>query len=249
MDIHKLRSFIKKIISDPKRPIIAKLSKIMLVSFVVGLIGSVVCAAAGAEMLAAVFAMQIFAVFGTCFFIGSFGSGIENRIRAFSVPFLLALFGYAVMIGFVMLFFSCIGVITGEEYQSIKGAIVTAALFIGGVCQILPTVYYRIMLKKRCTEPVKATCEQHGRMKLGELSERPVYGTAPVWHYSYGGQEYHSVDNVHIKKGSMPSVGETCDILIDPNRPGMLLSDFCRISFGRNAIFGLVMIALAVYFI
>lgn len=110
-------------------------------------------------------------------------------------------------------------VIMEEQYQLIKGVLVRGTFIIGGLMQIVPTAYYRLMLRIRCTEPVSAVCMEHKLVKTSEVNGKPVYGTSLIWQYYFDGGEYIAEDNSYIRKGELPEVGATADILSPPTSP------------------------------
>lgn len=219
----------------------------MLISLGAGMLGAVIATILGAEMLAGVFAMQVFAVFGLGFFIGSFGKNIGSRIKGFAFPLFMAVGACAVIAGCGAYLLVRGEVISESVYQSVKGVLASGAFFIGGVLQVLPTVYYRILLKAKCTEPVSACCEELVTVKLGEVNDRPVYGSAPLWQYYYDGAEYNVIDNVYRTKGEMPTVGAMDEVLIDPNKPERLFSRYCVPRFGLKPIFAAILIAVGIW--
>lgn len=219
----------------------------MLISFGAGVLGAVIASIFGAEMLAGAFAVQVFAVFGLGFFIGCFEKNIGSRINGFAFPLFMAVGACAFLAGCGAYLLVRGEVISESLYRSVKGALAGSAFIIGGVLQVLPTAYYRILLKVKCTEPVSACCLELVTVKLGEINDRPVYGSAPIWQYYYDGAEYTITDNVYKSKGEMPTVGEMDEILIDPDKPERLLSRYCIPRFGFKPIFAALLITVGIW--
>ena len=135
-------------------------------------------------------------------------------------------------------------ILTAVQYRHIKRFLVDGAMVAIGLFQIVPTIYYRIKLKRRCTESVTATCEELKTIILYEKNDRPV----PVWRYSFNCEEHTVEDNVY-SKGTLHETGDTEEILIDPDEPDCMLSRYGLPHLGARLIAGIIIIAIAIYFI
>ena len=230
-------------------PVSRVMTAIMLTSFVGGIVGAIAASVCGAEMLAGAFAIQVFAVFGFGFFVDSLNRNISRKILAFSFPLFMAVGAAALLVGFGAYRLLWHEVIMEEQYQLIKGVLVKGTFIIGGLMQIVPTAYYRLILRIRCTEPVSAVCMEHNLVKTSEVNGKPVYGTSLIWQYYFDGGEYIAEDNSYIRKGELPEVGATADILIDPDKPERMLSQYCRLKYGFKLFLGIALIAVGLFVI
>ena len=172
-----------------------------------------------------------------------------QKIKGFAFPLFMAVGASGILLGFGALLLVRREVITEEQYQFIKGVLAKAIFIIGGLLQIVPTVYYRISLKKHCTEPVSAVCAELMTVKLGEVNDDPVYGRVPIWQYYYNGEEHTVEDNIYKTKGELPEVGCTDEILIDPNKPEHILTRYCIPKYGIKPIIAAALIAFAIFVI
>lgn len=220
---------------------------IMLVSFAIGVIGGVTASFFGAAMLAGALAIQVFAVFGFCFFIGSMNGDIRTKQTAFSFPLFMGIAAAGILIGFAALWIRKHDVITEEQYLLIKSVLSRAIFITGGLLQIIPTLYYRIMLKRRCIEPVSAVCYGHRVLRIRN-DDTSYYIAAPIWRFYYGGEELEAVDNIYLDLKKLPEKDEECELLVDPENPERVISRLGLPRFGAKLIIGLILIALSFVF-
>ena len=220
---------------------------LMLISFGIGIIGGVTASILGATTVATVLAIQVFAVFGFCFFIGAMKSDIRTKISGFSFPLFMGIAAACLLIGFVALRIRKHDVITEEQYLLVKTILSKSIFIIGGFLQIVPTLYYRIMLKKRCIEPVSAVCDGHRLLQV-RTEDSSYYIAAPIWKFYYGGEELEAVDNIYMDPKKLPKKDEECELLVDPDKPERLISRLGLPRFGAKLIIGLILLALSFVF-
>ena len=220
----------------------------MLISLAVGMIGGIAAAVLGAEAVAGFFAVQTFAVFGFGFFIGSLRMDIRHKISGFSFPLFVLVGAAAVLLGFLALIMRKRDLITEDTYLLIKGILTKCAVITGGLLQLLPTLYYRIMLKKRCIEPVSAVCSGHHILKVRDGEGDVSFIAAPIWTFDYDGGERTVIDNIYPKQKELPKIDEADEILVDPEHPDRIVSRLGLPRFGFKAIVGIALIAAGIWF-
>lgn len=237
----------KEQLDEEKEKLHHKVTKMMLISFVGGIVVMFLGLALGLQFVTIIGVMQVFFVFGLGFFMLNIGDDcIEHKINALSLPLPMMIVGGMILIGCAVLSLEYNGVITMDDYETFKGWAGVVTSFAVGLAEILPAVYFRTMLKKRCTYSVPAECERlHVERHTSGEDNSTVTTYCPVWHYYHDNSEYHSLDNAHRADKKLPTVGETYEIKIDPDKPERLLSPYCHIGFGFRAVIGVLALAYA----
>ncbi len=240
--------FQQEVKKDSETPVGSGMEKAMLISFGVAILGVIISFFFDTDNLCRVLVIQVFAVFGIGFFYGCMKQNIHKKITGFSLWLSVGVGGCAIVAGILAAVLRQRDILTAVQYRHIKSFLVDGAMVAIGLFQIVPTIYYRIKLKRRCTESVTATCEELKTIILYEKNDRPVYGTVPVWRYSFNGEEYTVEDNVY-SKGTLHMAGDKEEILIDPDEPDCMLSRYGLPHLGARLIAGIIIIAIAIYFI
>lgn len=89
-------------------------------------------------------------------------------------------------------------------------------IIVGVVLVLMPSVK-RIIMQKKCSERVMATCVSLDRNVTTEDGQTSTT-YAPKWEYSFNGRVYHHQEKLYTNIG-VPDVGKEYEIFINPDDP------------------------------
>ena len=108
-----------------------------------------------------------------------------------------------------------------------------------------------MILPKRYTAPVEATCVGYSISSSGDSSHIAGLPVCPVFEYEFGGHTIRAFDGVYENINKKPGIGTKTQIMIDPDEPAEM-----RWSSNKNAVVFLflafafaVVLSMSIFFI
>lgn len=212
-------------------------SALFVVWFVASLAGMVFCAGTGRGLLVPTLLGQYFFVFGMV--------GIVSTLKSETFqPFILIfpILGILLIAIPIWLYFG--GEEAGAMLDIVLPYVVVVTILIGSVLVLVVSQIVASRKKKRCTLAVNATCVV--------LDTRHYKGTrtvCPTYEFYYAGENRRVCDYKYMSQTI--SEGETCTLLIDPEKPDVFYDEkreaLRRIGNMFVGVGGIVCGALALY--